>query len=366
MNGAQKPAEGSSAASAPPIFEESLIETRGVRAQKSRWIMVSISFALHVTVLTVLITATYWFIGEAIQPPAIPVEFFSEPPAPPLPREPLKAAPRIPITPKKKTEEAQKEPQVQKRENTIRLPLFEKEERSASVGQEGERAIPKNTPPAAFSTPDMRGSMESSTGRPQTLPGGQPDYLSKGKGDKPGTLSGKKSQTPGFPVTRKDILGGGTGVTPGSGSGDSVGGRFNFDSGFSPNLSFETKDFDWSDYANAIYMAIWRSWHNRLYMTLSNFERWSLERNSPSINGVAGISFVIERNGNISEINLLYSSSVEPLDVASMDALREAVLPPLPPNFPEDKERVTARFIADTDIKAMKHWLPIYKYYGYF
>ncbi|MEW5807536.1 MAG: TonB C-terminal domain-containing protein [Acidobacteriota bacterium] len=170
------------------------------------------------------------------------------------------------------------------------------------------------------------------------------------------------------PVIRKDLFGD-LHVTPpasAQGSGQPHGASINYDSGFSPNLSFETKDFNWTDYASAIYIAIWRSWHNRLYLTLGNFERWSIENNSPGINSVTGVTFVIERNGNISEIALLYSSSIEPLDASAIDALKEAILPPLPSHFPKERERVTARFIAETSIKAMRYWLPIYKYYGYF
>lgn len=169
-----------------------------------------------------------------------------------------------------------------------------------------------------------------------------------------------------FPITRKDLLSDLFVKPPETGSSNQFQGGFNLESGMYPNLTFETKDFNWTDYASAIYWAIWRSWHNRLYLTLNNFERWSIEQNSSSIEGVTGVTFVIEKNGNISEITPLFSSGIAPLDTSAIDALREAVLPPLPANFYKDRERVTAKFIAETDIKSMKYYLPLLKYYGYF
>ena len=168
------------------------------------------------------------------------------------------------------------------------------------------------------------------------------------------------------PITRKDLLGDFFVRPPETGSSSHFGGGLNLEDGFSPNLTFETKDFNWTDYATAIYWAIWRSWHNRLYLTLNNFERWSIENDSPLVDGVTGVTFVIEKNGNISEITPLFSSGIGPLDMSAVDALKEVVLPPLPPNFYKDRERVTAKFIAETNIKSMKHYLPLLKYYGYF
>jgi outer membrane biosynthesis protein TonB len=169
-----------------------------------------------------------------------------------------------------------------------------------------------------------------------------------------------------IPITRKDLLSDFFVKPPEAGSSNQFRGGLNLESGLYPNLTFETKDFNWTDYASAIYWAIWRSWHNRLYLTLNSFERWGIEHASASIEGVTGVTFVIEKNGNISEITPLFSSGIEPLDISAVDALREVVLPPLPPNFYKDRERVTAKFIAETDIKSMKHYLPLLKYYGYF
>ncbi len=169
-----------------------------------------------------------------------------------------------------------------------------------------------------------------------------------------------------IPITRKDLLSDFFVKPPETGSSSRFSRGLDLEGGFSPNLTFETKDFNWTDYATAIYWAIWRSWHNRLYLSLNNFERWSIENDIRLIRGVTGVTFVIEKNGNISEITPLFSSEIEPLDESAIDALREAVLPPLPANFYKERERVTARFIADTDVKAMKHWLPIYKGLGLF
>ena len=48
------------------------------------------------------------------------------------------------------------------------------------------------------------------------------------------------------------------------------------------------------------------------------------------------------------------------------DALREVILPPLPPEFPRDQETVHARFIADGDVRTMRRFLAQLKRAGYF
>ena len=132
------------------------------------------------------------------------------------------------------------------------------------------------------------------------------------------------------------------------------------------NLEFESRDFDWSDYGKAIYIAIWRAWHNRLYMTSSNFDRWAAARMNWSLEHTTGVRFVITRSGDVEDIVVETESGCIPLDASARDALDEVVLPPLPDDFPRDQERVHARFIATGDIRSMRNALAYMHSRGYF
>jgi outer membrane biosynthesis protein TonB len=133
------------------------------------------------------------------------------------------------------------------------------------------------------------------------------------------------------------------------------------------NLVFESRDFDWSDYARQIYIAIWRAWHQRLYETTDEFEKWAQQINqSWWIDHRVQVRFVIEEDGNVSGIVVENSSTCPPLDDSAADALAEVVLPPLPDDFPRDSETVHARFIAVGDIKTMRQVLGYYKRMGLF
>jgi hypothetical protein len=143
-------------------------------------------------------------------------------------------------------------------------------------------------------------------------------------------------------------------------------------SGFPPtgfgagNLVFESRDYDWSDYARQIYVAIWRAWHNRLYQTTDEFERWSHERSEWRLEDQTQIRFVIEASGQVTGIEVEAPSDCPPLDASAVDALAEVILPPLPSDFPRDREVVHARFIARADVMAMRPGLRRLKAMGYF
>lgn len=123
------------------------------------------------------------------------------------------------------------------------------------------------------------------------------------------------------------------------------------------NLTFDHSfEYDWSDYARSIYMAIWRAWHNRLYQTTAVFERWAVS-NAFLLDHTSRVAFTIERTGQISAVTLETPSGCVPLDDSALDALREVVLPPLPADYPHASETVHARFIAEGDIRAMERHL---------
>ena len=131
------------------------------------------------------------------------------------------------------------------------------------------------------------------------------------------------------------------------------------------NLSFETRDFDWSDYGRQIYIAIWRAWHNRLYQTVDDFEKWAYA-NGWFLNHENRIRFVIESSGRVSGIVVENGSGCDPLDVSATQALAEVILPPLPEGFPKQREVVRARFLAEGSIQEMRPGLTRLKQYGLF
>jgi len=132
------------------------------------------------------------------------------------------------------------------------------------------------------------------------------------------------------------------------------------------NLVFESKDYDWSDYGRQIYMAIWRAWHNRLYLSLDNFERWGHQSGIWNLGHEVQVRFEIPRTGDVTGILIEADSGCVPLDRSAVDALDEVILPPLPSDFPRDIEIVHARFIAIGSIPAMRPSLTYLKHQGLF
>lgn len=136
--------------------------------------------------------------------------------------------------------------------------------------------------------------------------------------------------------------------------------------GMDRNLVFESTDYDWSDYSRQIYMAIWRAWHNRLWATAERFERWSYASGNPFLQHQVAVRFTIEASGEVVGIEILLPSGCEPLDASAADALAEVVLPPLPDDFPRERENVRARFVATGEIKGMRRYLDYLKRQGWF
>jgi hypothetical protein len=132
------------------------------------------------------------------------------------------------------------------------------------------------------------------------------------------------------------------------------------------NLTFESSDYDWTDYGRQIYMAIWRAWHQRLWMTTDDFEKWSHRSAQWALNHQTQVRFVIEQNGQVTGIVQEGTSGCDPLDVSALDALAEVILPPLPADFPRGSEIVHARFIAIGDVRSMRPGLGRMKAQGLF
>ena len=132
------------------------------------------------------------------------------------------------------------------------------------------------------------------------------------------------------------------------------------------NLEFESRDYDWGDYGRAIYIAIWRAWHNRLWISTGVFERWAAQNQAWLLDHNARVRFTITKSGQVVGVAIETASGCYPLDDSAADALREVVLPPLPDDFPRGQETVHARFVAQGDIRQMRRSLQFLKERGYF
>ena len=139
------------------------------------------------------------------------------------------------------------------------------------------------------------------------------------------------------------------------------------DTGFGfGNLEFESRDYDWSDYARQVYVAIWRAWHNRLYLSTDGFERWGHESLVSLLDHQNRVRFNIAANGQVTGVTLETPSGCVPLDDSALDALHEVILPPLPSDFPRQTETIHARFIAYGEIRAMRGHLKYLRSQGFF
>lgn len=99
-------------------------------------------------------------------------------------------------------------------------------------------------------------------------------------------------------------------------------------------LSFETQWYDWGEYAQSMVSRIRVNWYSVMPDLIKS-----------GVKGVVTIRFSIQRNGSISDIEILSSSGIPPYDFAAKHALELASpLKPLPADFPKKSERVTVMF----------------------
>lgn len=105
-------------------------------------------------------------------------------------------------------------------------------------------------------------------------------------------------------------------------------------------LSFETQWYDWGDYAASMVSKIRVNW----YANMPQIIRTGMK-------GVVTIRFTIHRDGRISDITILNSSTVPPYDAAARKAIElSSPLKPLPADFPNATERVTCMFYYNMEI----------------
>ena len=128
-------------------------------------------------------------------------------------------------------------------------------------------------------------------------------------------------------------LGGGDGLDLGQLSGEK---------GFAEQgpISFETSWYDWGEYAQSMVSRIRVNW----YANMPQIIRTGLK-------GKVTIRFTIQRDGRITDIEILESSSVPPYDYAAKKAIElSSPLNPLPKDFPKPSERVTCIFFYNMEV----------------
>jgi TonB family protein len=104
-------------------------------------------------------------------------------------------------------------------------------------------------------------------------------------------------------------------------------------------VSFETQWYDWGEYAQSMVSKIRINWYDLMPPLIRT-----------GMKGVVTIRFTIQRDGSITDVEMLNSSTVPPYDFAAKKAIElSSKLNPLPKDFPESSERVTCMFFYNSE-----------------
>lgn len=99
-------------------------------------------------------------------------------------------------------------------------------------------------------------------------------------------------------------------------------------------ISFESQWYNWGEYAASMVSKIRVHWYNNMPQLIRT-----------GMKGVVTIRFTIQRDGEITDVTILNSSTVPPYDFAAKKAIELAApLNALPKDFPNATERVTCIF----------------------
>ncbi|MBP7146184.1 MAG: energy transducer TonB [Acidobacteria bacterium] len=333
-------------AAAPHQPFESVLRQRDRRAQSRRLAAMAAALALHGALIVT------GLIGEARAPAPIPPDVeltFIDPapvrpelvqPVPPPAAEPRRAAPEpprpVPPAPDERpligwnsrgeTEGTPTRPPGP--EGPIHAPSRAGggdagEDKSGNAPQPPEDLPADDERPAPPPAPDLADASGDNAQLPQPSAGG-------------GRPANARPAPP-----RRVVPGPGRGTGQGPGTGDfGVG----MNGSMFGELTFESSDYNWSDYSTKLYFAIYRAWLRELYGRTRRFERDQAMLGLPSLDAEVRVRFVLHRAGPIDGIEVVAPSPVPTLDEATTAALRRAVTPPFPADFPREREAVTGRF----------------------
>ncbi len=105
-------------------------------------------------------------------------------------------------------------------------------------------------------------------------------------------------------------------------------------------LSFESDWYNWGDYAEGMVSRIRVNWYSNMPHLIQT-----------GLKGVVTIRFTIHRDGTITDVTILQSSGIPPYDFAAKKGIElSSPLSPLPRDFPNDTERVTAMFYYNQEL----------------
>jgi TonB family protein len=105
-------------------------------------------------------------------------------------------------------------------------------------------------------------------------------------------------------------------------------------------LSFESQWYNWGDYAEGMVSRIRVNWYSNMPHLIQT-----------GLKGVVTIRFTIHRDGSITDVTILQSSGIPPYDFAAKKGIElSSPLNPLPKDFPNDTERVTAMFYYNQEL----------------
>jgi TonB family protein len=126
--------------------------------------------------------------------------------------------------------------------------------------------------------------------------------------------------------------------------GADIQGSIGGDKGFADNgpVSFESQWYNWGDYAESMVSRIRVNWMNNMPELLRT-----------GLKGNVTIRFTIHRDGRISDVTILSTSTIPPYDFAAKKAIElSSPLNPLPKDFPMATERVTCGFYYNMEVPA--------------
>ena len=99
-------------------------------------------------------------------------------------------------------------------------------------------------------------------------------------------------------------------------------------------VSFETQWYDWGEYAQSMVAKIRTNWYDNMPELIRT-----------GMKGVVTIRFAIQRDGSITDLTVVSSSTIPPFDNAAQKAIElSSKLKPLPKDFPNATEHVTCMF----------------------
>ncbi len=265
-------------------------------------------------------------------------------PAPPPPPPPADEAPLLGWNSKQGREEGRAD-----RPPGPEGPIHAPPPPGGGSSSQPEAAVPE--PPAAAtdavdeSKPAVPPSTEGSAGLERSADGESP--ARRFEREEPSTPRAEPTPTRRYEIPEPPRPGEGTGGSGrGRGSGPGAGPEFNsqITGGLFGDVRFDSGDYNWSDYSTKVYFAVYRAWLRELLGRARRFERDQNQMRLMTLDAQVAIHFYLTRAGPVEAIDIVRPSPIPTLDEASAAALRRAVMPPLPADFPRDQEGVTFLF----------------------